>query len=282
MTTELPPAVGASTGAPISIMLRPGVRFPDHSAVNSDVARAALDDIVAAFGIDSWDGVAEDEDRVRRAILEHYALSGRAPSLARLAEVTQFAPERVRGVVQKLRERDLVVLDGEAIAGAYPLTDWRTEHTVRVGEHAIHAMCAIDALGVGKMYGRDVEIDSSCRASGAPIRVATAGNGTAVKSITPSRAVVWSGIRDTEGCAADTLCTIMAFFASDDALETWRKVEHPDTPGHRLTVEEAMQVGAAIFGPMLSDAAAGRVGRNGRPLTSPPDRGAPRAAGRGW
>ncbi len=168
--------------------------------------------------------------------------------------VTAFAPEKVRGIVQGLRDRDLVVLDGEAITGAYPLTDRRTEHTVRVGEHAIHAMCAIDALGVGKMVGRDVEIESSCRASGAPIRVATAGNGTVVKSISPTSAVVWSGIRDTEGCAADTLCTIMAFFASDDALETWREVEHPDTPGHRLTVEEATQVGAALFGPMLAKA----------------------------
>ena len=241
--------------APVSITLRPGVRFPDHRAVNSDVARTALDDIVAAFGIDSWEGYDEGEDRVRRAILEHYALSGRAPSLARLAEVTAFAPEKVRGIVHGLRERDLVVMEGEAIVGAYPLTNRRTEHTVHVGEHAVHAMCAIDALGVGKMVGRDVEIDSSCRASGAPIRVATGGNGTVVESISPATAVVWSGIRDTEGCAADTLCTIMAFFASDDALETWRKVEHPDTPGHRLTVEEGMQVGAALFGPMLAKAA---------------------------
>ena len=160
ITDEHQPAVGASTGAPISIMLRPGVRFPDYSVVDSEVARSALGDTLAVFGIDRWEGVAEDEDRVRRAVLEHYALSGRAPTLAWLAEVTAFAPEEVRGIVQGLRERDLVVLDGEAITGAYPLTDRRTEHTVRVGEHAIHAMCAIDALGVGKMYGRDVEIDS--------------------------------------------------------------------------------------------------------------------------
>ena len=97
--------------APVSITLRPGVRFPDHRAVNSDVARTALDDIVAAFGIDSWEGYDEGEDRVRRAILEHYALSGRAPSLARLAEVTAFAPEKVRGIVHGLRERDLVVME---------------------------------------------------------------------------------------------------------------------------------------------------------------------------
>ena len=52
--------------------------------------------------------------------------------------------------------------------------------------------------------------------------------------------------------AHDLFVKHMAFFVSDDALETWRNVEYPDTPGHRLTAEQAMQVGAAIFGPMLA------------------------------
>ena len=251
--TEAPrPATDADPR--ISILLRPGVWLPDWSAARSDIARAALGDIVGAFGIDDWEAFSEDEDRVRRTVLEHYARHGRAPAPAALAETTGLSPEKIRSLVRGLKKRDLIVLDasGETITGAYPLTDRRTEHTVRLGDSAIHAMCAIDALGVGKMYGRDVEIESSCRASGAPIRVTTAANGAAIKSVSPTSAVVWSGIRDTGGCAADTLCTIMAFFVSDDALETWRNVEYPDTPGHRLTAEQAMQVGAAIFGPMLA------------------------------
>ena len=42
VTDEHQPAVGARTGAPISIMLRSGVRFPGYSVEDSDLASAAL------------------------------------------------------------------------------------------------------------------------------------------------------------------------------------------------------------------------------------------------
>ena len=122
------------------------------------------------------------------------------------------------------------------------------------GEVVVHAMCAIDALGVGRMAGRDVVIESRCRATRQPIRIVTAGGGRRLGTVAPETAVAWSGIRATGGCAANTPCPLIAFFAADRALVDWRAKEHPSVPGYRLSIAEAMEAGMAIFGPMLADA----------------------------
>lgn len=66
-----------------------------------------------------------------------------------------------------------------------------------------------------------------------------------------SALVVWSGVRPTHGTAANTLCTVLAFFSSDEGLEKWRLEEHPDERGYPLSMQEGLEVGKAIFGPML-------------------------------
>lgn len=75
--------------------------------------------------------------------------------------------------------------------------------------------------------------------------------GTALASYSPQRTVVWTGLRYADNCAASSLCTVMAFFCSDEHLEEWRIANHPDIQGHRLSMEEAHELGMAIFGPML-------------------------------
>jgi hypothetical protein len=113
-------------------------------------------------------------------------------------------------------------------------------------------MCAIDALGVGAMLGRDIAIASGCRQCGAAISVTTQGTGTALAIVAPDGALVWSGMRTDAGCAADTLCTVIAFFCSDAHLEAWRSANHPHAAGYRLSLDVALQVGRAIFGPTLA------------------------------
>lgn len=243
----------------LSTEIRPGVAFPDWTAVTSDRARSALKDILDAFGIERcWRDFTPGEDRCRQAIMEHYLEQGRPPTLSRLAVKTGLSEHDVRDALVRLKGRDLLLYDAQAatIQGAYPLTESETEHKVRLGEVVVHAMCAIDALGVGRMARRDVVIESRCRATRQPIRIATAGGGRRLGTVTPESAVVWSGIRATGGCAANTLCPLIAFFADDQVLEDWRAREHPSVPGYRLSIAEAMEAGMAIFGPMLADAEA--------------------------
>ena len=255
-----PTLASSTTGRPIpriEITISPGVTFPDWSVVASETVRDALDAMFEAFGVEKrWSGLDDAQDRTRRAILGHYAQSGHAPSIAELTMATENTATAVREVLGNLRERDMVVLDhdGTAIAGAYPFTERDTGHRVRLGDRVLNAMCAIDALGVGAMYGRDVAIDSTCAACGDAIRVETRDDGRALKSFTPEGAIVWSGVAYADGCAATSLCTVRAFFCSDEHLASWRETEHPDGKGFRLSMDEGLQTGVAIFAPLLAPA----------------------------
>ncbi|MHA1564920.1 MAG: alkylmercury lyase family protein [Alphaproteobacteria bacterium] len=251
-----------TTDAPsggIAIAIRPGVTTPDWSVVTSETVREALG---ATFETcdweDRWAGLDEAQDRTRRAILEAYPRIGHAPSINELALATRFTPDRVRDLIAKLKARDMVVLDrdGAKLAGAYPFIDRATEHRMKVGETALHAMCAIDALGTGAMLGTDIVIESACRSCGAPIRIETRDMGAALGDHSPGRAVVWTGIQYADRCAADSLCTVMAFFCSGEHLDSWRDSQNPKPNGFRLSLDEGLQMGKAIFMPLLATATA--------------------------
>ncbi len=249
----------ATPGTRLEISLRPGVAFPDWPAITSETAAEALVAILEAFGVETrWSGLGDAEDRVRRAILEHYGKSGEAPSMAALTGATGLAPDVLGELIGKLESRDMVVLDpgGRAIVGAYPFTERDTGHRIRLGDRLLNAMCAIDALGAGAMYNTDATIDSTCPACGGAIHVETRDNGAALAAFSPSSAVVWSGIQYFDSCAAESLCTVIAFFCSDEHLVTWRDAKHPGGKGVRLSMDEGLQVGKAIFTPLLAVASA--------------------------
>lgn len=238
--------------------IRPGIRFPNWSAIRSPGTEVALRDILDLLQIERcWDGYGGAEDRLRRLMLDGYGSHGRAPTVAALAEAASMSENDVRNTLARLRERDLVVLDADQdrVAGAYPFTDSESGHCVLFDGLVVHAMCAIDALGAASMYQRDATVHSRCRACDAAIDIETRNRGSALASYAPGSAVVWSGLQYADNCAATSLCTVIAFFCSDRHLEEWRAEDHPDIRGHRLSIEEAHEVGVAIFSPMLATAA---------------------------
>ena len=52
-----------------------------------------------------WSGIKPDEDRVRIAVLTHYAEAGHAPSHERLVEITGFERDEVVHLLGQLQER---------------------------------------------------------------------------------------------------------------------------------------------------------------------------------
>jgi len=251
-----------TTDAPaghLAIAIRPGVTMPDWSVATSGTVREALEAFYETSDWEErWAGLDDAEDRARRAILETYPRIGHAPSINELAKSTGFAPDQVRDLIAKLKARDMVVLDrdGTKLAGAYPFIDRVTEHRMKLGETNLHAMCAIDALGMGAMLGTDVVIESACRSCGAPIHIETRDKGMTLADHSPRGAVVWTGIQYADRCVADTLCTVMAFFCSDEHLDSWRDGQNPKPNGFRLSLDEGLQMGKAIFMPLLAAATA--------------------------
>ncbi len=234
--------------------------LPDWSEVTSERAREALDALVeTADWEERWSGLSAVEDAVRRAVLELYGALGRAPSPAELGARTALDGAEIAAVLTRLAVRDMVVLEGSGgtLVGAYPLSDRDTGHRVEMKGSALNAMCAVDALGVGAMYGRDARVESSCRACGAPITVELGAGGSALGPASPAEPVVWFGLDYEAGCAATSLCTVIVFFCGARHFERWRG-DNPGAAGHRLSLAEAFEAAKALFATRLEAAASAK------------------------
>ena len=233
--------------------VRPGMTFPDWSAVTSPVVKDAL---LAMDGSDHvlnrWSGYDPAADRVRVALLQFYVEKGRAPHAGMLAERTGLGETALRPLLEELRRRDLVVLDGNNITGAYPFTDDDAGYRVILDGRVLNAMCAVDALGIAAMTDRDIAIASRCRYCSAPIRISTRDNGQGLSHVEPRTSVMWQSVRYEGACAASSLCATTAFFCSDEHLAAWRRERSANEPGFRLSIEEGLEAGRALFGPSLA------------------------------
>ena len=247
----------AAIGSP-TIDLRPGVAFPDWSAASAPAARKALDAILDVKGLGGYTELDAREDRVWTTTLRLWRSGGHAPTASDIAGESGLAAADVETVLAALAGRDRLVLDPASgdVVGAYPFSERDTGHKVRFDDRTLtartlNAMCAIDALGAGAMYGSDIAVASACRECEQPVHIETRDSGRVLAGVDPTNTVVWAGIHH-DGCSATSLCTTILFFCSVTHLEAWRG-RHHGPEGVRLSVDEAMQVGKALFGPVLAD-----------------------------
>lgn len=247
----------ASERRELAAEIRPGVLRPDWSAVTTPAAREALQGRMAARAglLDRWSHALEaGEDLVWRTVLQLYADRGRPPRSSEVAAETGGEPDRVKALLRKLQLRDLIGLEPgtDALHYAYPFSEAASGHKVELRGHLLYALCAIDALGVGAMYRTDITVESSCRLCGATIRVTTMDEGRALRSVHAAQAVVWYDFAYTDS-AASSCCPAIAFFCSDEHLQRWRDAQIPPREGVRLGMNAALELGRAIFGPVLTE-----------------------------
>jgi alkylmercury lyase len=236
--------------------VRPGVFRPDWSVVTSTAARNALAGRAAARSalLEAWaHPLGRDEDQVWRCVLRLYAKRGHPPLPGDIAAAEGIIEDDVQVLLQRLQLKDLLGLEPATgtIRFAYPFSQPATGHQVFLRGRCLNALCAIDALGVGAMYGTDVEIKSSCRACDEPIRVTTMTEGREVLTATPGETVVWYDFA-YEGGAAGSCCRTTAFFCSHEHLRGWLAGRSQGQAGAALALDEALEVGRALFGPILS------------------------------
>ena len=104
------------------------------------------------------------------------------------------------------------------------------------------------------MYRSDASVDSACASCANKIYIATALHGRALRTMSPPDAVVWYDF-SFAGCAAASCCPSIPFFCSDEHLQAWLDAQSQPRQGVRLSIAEALEVGGAIFGPVLTDPA---------------------------
>jgi len=236
--------------------IRPGIRRPDWSAVTRPAAREALlaRDRSRIGLAERWNHTLEPaQDRVWRTVLELFARSGKPPRLYEISEETGLSIEDLRTFIGELEAHDLLGSgpSADVVRYAYPFTGDQTEHRVQLRGRKLHAVCAIDALGIAAMFGTDVVIESSCRVCGAGIEIGTAQDGKSLSYAQPVNAVVWYDLAYS-GCAEASCCGSIAFFCSEAELQPWVSAQTPQRRGYRLTLDDALEVGRALFETVLA------------------------------
>jgi mercuric reductase len=175
---------------------------------------------------------------LHREILRALATGGDLPAVA---------PAQL----ERLRAADLVVVGADgAVTGAYPVTLESTGHAVAYNGYAVHAMCAVDALAIGPMFGHATSLRSRCHVCGTPIALEQDDEAIAPAHLldTVHVGIAW---RETCGCAAHSLCREMVFFCSPVHAAAWQA----DAPATHsvLRLVEAIRLAKAFFLPLVAE-----------------------------
>ncbi len=200
-------------------------------------------------------GLGPKEEVVRVYILKQYPLLGRSPTPQEITDRFGFtSPHDVQTILERLHELDLLYLDPEsrAIRLAYPFSTAPTRHVVRFHGWAeakpVYAPCAVDALGIPFMLGRDLSIASSCAYCQKPLAIEVRDR--MITACTTAETVLWVG---TAYCdhAATSICPTLDFFCSSAHVGAWRQ-ERPGETGHVLDLGEALYVAKGTFENLLN------------------------------
>lgn len=226
-------------------------------AGRSDRMRRALE--AAGIAPERWGRrrvlrLSETEREFYYWILRSFA-AGSAPSGEELSDRASELDLHVEEALATLAREDLVHHDAStgAIAVAYPFSGRPTAHVVRLGTVAeVHAMCAIDALGIPFMVGGGAEIFSADPVTGDEVWVRVdPGDGSWWE---PKGMAVVAGGRAGAGDACATCCTFVNFFASAESAGRYLS-DKPEFEGEIISIPEAIEAGRVVFGELLQDAA---------------------------
>ena len=223
---------------------------PDELAASVAATLAAAEIPPSKLGAARGARLSEAERGLYFWILRRFATAARPSSVELRAAAEQLGLEANRAL-ETLAHEDLVhrAANGE-IAVAYPFSGRPTAHRVRFPDgHEVHAMCAIDALGIAQMFGETIEIESRDPLGGDEIRARVAPDGSAEWS--PDSAVVIAGAIRSQGDACCGCCPVLNFFASATTAERWL-AEHPEVRGASISIPEAAAAGRAVFGDVLT------------------------------
>ncbi|MGY1435388.1 alkylmercury lyase family protein [Streptomyces reniochalinae] len=236
---------------------------PEHEAVNGvpSVARlrALVDEVFAVELVAEVAGrggrgrLAPEEGGLRavqQAVLRAFAAHGRAPADRELDAAAEPFGVPARQVLAELDAADFLSLDGEGrLRAAYPFSPVPTDHHVRIQDGPrVWAMCAVDALGIAPMLGRDTEIRSLDPVNGREVTVYFRRGQVAW---TPESAVVLASSGSCSGPAVDVCCSALNFFTDRTSAASWAE-NHPDMHAVPLSLRQAESLAREIFGPLLA------------------------------
>jgi Alkylmercury lyase len=188
--------------------------------------------------------------RVHLAVLAAFIAAGQPPSPAELDRLARAHGGKPGPVRAELAGADVLAFTASGeIRAAYPFSAAPTPIRVSwAGGPQVHAMCAIDALGMSAMLGRAVTITAAEPGTGRTISVTVDRDRARWM---PRTAVVFAGAaRGVSGSAADRSCGYINFFTTARAARAWAR-RHPEVSGTVMRRDGALRCGIAEFGALL-------------------------------
>jgi len=187
---------------------------------------------------------------LHRAVLRRFLATGAPPAAGWVAGAAAGLGLSDAAVAE-LEAADLVHAASGVVAVAYPFSGTPTRQQVELdGFPAVYAMCAIDALGIPAMAGRDGRITATDPRDGAPVVVSVRGGQW---RWTPATAVVVFGSKRDCGtdCGSwEVRCPSTTFHASRAGAQVYLAARG-DIDGQILGQDAAVERGRRNFGPLL-------------------------------
>jgi alkylmercury lyase len=187
---------------------------------------------------------------LHRAVLRRFLQTGDPPATGWIAGAAAHLGLNGAAVAD-LEAADLLHATNGVVGVAYPFSGTPTRQQVELdGFPAVYAMCAIDALGIPAMAGRDGRITAVDPRDGAPVVVSVRGG---LWRWTPLTAVVvFASARDCgSGCELwEVMCPNTTFHASRGSARAYLAARG-DIDGQILDQDAAIERGRRNFGPLL-------------------------------
>jgi hypothetical protein len=187
---------------------------------------------------------------VHRAVLAAFLATGEAPHVNDLTVVGGVDRDEALG---QLGDLDLVQLDTDGyVIVAYPFSGRPTGQVVELGAGPVlHAMCAIDALGIPLMTDADAVITSTDPDNGGAIRIE---HRSKQWHWAPASTAVLLAHVDQDGPAATCVCPAITFHSSRvGAAEHLSK--RAELVGEVLDQATAVEIARLTFAALLEDPA---------------------------
>lgn len=191
-------------------------------------------------------------------VLTVFIDTGHAPPRADLERMARDRGIDPAAAVSELTGRDVLAVDEQGeIRAAYPFSPAPTRHLVTWdGGTGVHAMCAIDALGMSAMLSVPVTVTSTEPDTNHEVTVQVDHHAACWH---PTTAVVFAGttVGTTVGTTAgvccpsvDRTCGHINFFTTADAARDWA-ARNPEVTGVVLDQGQALTCGIAEFGALM-------------------------------
>ena len=188
--------------------------------------------------------------QLHRRILEAIAATGTPPTSAQLTGWAGELGIELSPTLRALADAELVFTDteGTTVTGGVPFAANNVSaHRVQItGGPAVGANCAVDALGIPAMLGRDADVHSTDPHNRQSV-LATSREGS--WQWQPASAVVFVGSNGS-GPLTQSCCPVINFFTDEYNARAYQRQHH--LKGDVLTIPEAAEAGALVFGGLLT------------------------------